>query len=139
MSLSIVRGSALAQCPPAHQPCAQPHSHQCRYAIDHHIAQFAAAPWYEELVDLICYCIEAAAQQSKARHGARWPAAYSDAQGAIHQYTKDKIRNNMSTLAHKKRQNSRAHPWHSLLQMPNNHPTLPTRDSGRLVGEDEDN
>lgn len=45
----------------------------------------------------------------------------------------------MSTLAHKKCQDSRTYPWHNLLQMPNDYPTLSTRDSGGLVGENEDN
>lgn len=87
---------------------------------------------------LICHRIETAAQQGKAHHGARSPAVNTDAQRAIHQYTKDKISNNMSALAYKKRQESRAYPWHSLLQMANDHPALPTRDGGGLIGEDED-
>ena len=135
----IARNYALARCPSTHQPHAQPHSHQCCYAINHDIAQFATAPRYEELMDLVCHCIETAIQQGKARHSARSPAAYIDAQCTIHQYTKDKISNNMSALAYKKRQDSRTYPWHSLLQMPNNHPTLPARDGGGLVGESEDN
>ena len=44
----------------------------------------------------------------------------------------------MSTFAHKKRQDSRTYPWHSLLQMANDHPALPARDSSGLVREDED-